>query len=341
MAPSGYLSVNRKDRPSDAAAVSGASLAADGYAGFAESKLDHVMIMVRDLRAATDTFSRLGFRVRAGGRFSVGIENAIVPFGVDGPYLELVGIHQPGDPSLRDNEEFLAQGEGAMYVGLEVGSAEGVASRLRELGLEVAGPLPQRITVPGYVGEPPIIWESVVIPHGTSPRSDPVFFTEYHRDGQRQLMAANAEYAHRYGEERRIPHPNGADGLRSVWLAADDLASAGARYDRWGLRRSPERRLLRPPCRAVEFALGRGSLWLMDGSVRDGPLARLLALHGSPLEIPGVSLEVPSLDVALGAMPAEVARTLETYDAPSGPAVAIPPQFAHGLWVEIVERPHR
>jgi catechol 2,3-dioxygenase-like lactoylglutathione lyase family enzyme len=87
-------------------------------APLAGGKLDRVMIMVRDVRIALDDYRTLGFRVLSWSRFPGGLENSAIPFGIGMPYLELVGIHQPGGADIRDNEEFLEKGEGAIYVGL-------------------------------------------------------------------------------------------------------------------------------------------------------------------------------------------------------------------------------
>jgi hypothetical protein len=55
-------------------------------------KLDHVVIVVRDLAPAIDGYRRRGFTVTPGGRHADGAtENALVPFS-DGSYLELVAF---------------------------------------------------------------------------------------------------------------------------------------------------------------------------------------------------------------------------------------------------------
>lgn len=307
--------------------------------GVAGPALDHAMVMVRDLRAASDDFARLGFRVRSGSRFPVGIENATIPFGARGPYLELVSVYRPGAPELEENEEFLAQGEGAMYLGLEVRSAEEIARRLRDRGLDARGPVSEAIRPEGVDGPPVVLWRSVTIAHGTSPRSDPLFFTEYDRAAQAELIARSPAYARRWVAEGEIPHPNGVAGFASAWFAVDDLEATTARYEALGFPRARAYPWDRLGCRVVELTLGRGTLRLMQSAVRDGPLDRLLARHASQLEIPGVTLEVPSLDRFRGAIPADLAASVGPFDGPNGRTVLIPPELAHGLWVEVAERP--
>ena len=57
--------------------------------------LDHVILVVSDLQAATNQFSQLGFTVIPGGVHSGGLtHNALVPF-PDGTYLELLSTTRP------------------------------------------------------------------------------------------------------------------------------------------------------------------------------------------------------------------------------------------------------
>src|SRR3989442_7762094 len=59
-------------------------------------QLDHVVFVVRDLRAAIDDYRRRGFTVTPGGEHADGVtHNALVPF-ADGSYLELVAFHDLG-----------------------------------------------------------------------------------------------------------------------------------------------------------------------------------------------------------------------------------------------------
>ena len=269
----------------------------------------------------------------------MGIENAIIPFGVRGPYLELVSVYRPGSSQIRDNEEFLAQGEGAMYVGLEVTSAAEVANRLRGIGLEIGGPTPGTIQYEGRNEAPSALWYTVTIQHGASPRSDPLFFTEYNAAARAEWAAKDPELVGKYDEARRVPHPNGAQSFSSAWFAVDDLDEAVVRYEALGLRRVREFQFDWLQSRAVELALDRGSLRLMESTSPDGPLLTLLALHGSKIEVPGVSLEVPSVDSALNSMSPDLARMLEPSVGPWGRNVVIPPELGHGMWVELFELP--
>jgi len=297
------------------------------------------MLMVRDLQAASDDFARLGFRVVGRrGHLPGGLENTVIPFGARGPYLELVSIYRHGDEAIRDNEEFLAQGEGVIYVGLRVVSATRTADQLRELGLKVQGPFPGTIKRQGGMANPPVLWYSMTIEHSGSNRADPLFFTEYSEEGRAIVRAHDPEWARRYDEEREVPHPNRASGFTSVWIAVNRIDEAAARYRTLGFARTREFDLPRLEARAAEFRLNSGSIWLLESDSTKGPIAQLLALRGFGAEVPGISVEVPDLPVALGAMGPEISRLLEVSDLPSGRGVLIPPALAHGLWIELFQK---
>ena len=303
--------------------------------------LDHVMIMVRDLRQASDAFGKLGFRVRPGGRHPGGTENTIVPFGIDMPYLELVGIYQPGGEEIRDNEEFLAKGEGAMYVGLRVQSVAEVIRRLRDIGINVRDPTSGTIVVEGLGEKPPPLWLDVVIPHGSSPRVDPLFFVESHQSFRAILGAKDPELLRKFDEERRLPHPNESVNLAAAWIAVGDLDDATQKYRGFGFRRIRELSIDRLQARAVEFALDRGSLLVMESMTVDGPIRKLLDLHDFGIEVPGVSIEVHDVERALRSMTPEVAAQLQRSAGPWGRNVVIPAALANGVWIELFEREAR
>jgi catechol 2,3-dioxygenase-like lactoylglutathione lyase family enzyme len=106
------------------------------------TRLDHLVILVRDLDRAVRGYEGLGFAVTPGGEHADGLtRNALIPF-KDGSYLELVAFVDQEDP--RDNvwgwRRFLSSGGGLIDycaasddLGAEVG-------RLGERGFGVDGP---------------------------------------------------------------------------------------------------------------------------------------------------------------------------------------------------------
>jgi catechol 2,3-dioxygenase-like lactoylglutathione lyase family enzyme len=78
------------------------------------NRLDHLVILVRDLDQAVREYEVLGFTVTPGGEHADGLtRNALIPFR-DGSYLELVAFLDPEDP--RENvwgwRAFLPSGGG-------------------------------------------------------------------------------------------------------------------------------------------------------------------------------------------------------------------------------------
>ncbi len=56
--------------------------------------IDHIVIVVNDLEAASEQFTAAGFSVTPGGSHPTGTHNALIPF-QDGSYLELIAIEDP------------------------------------------------------------------------------------------------------------------------------------------------------------------------------------------------------------------------------------------------------
>lgn len=83
--------------------------------------VDHAVIAVRDLDAARDTFTRLGFTVTPRGHHNLGSQNHCVMFGRD--YLELLALPVV-HPANRHYAAFLTAGEGLAAAALATRSAD-------------------------------------------------------------------------------------------------------------------------------------------------------------------------------------------------------------------------
>ncbi len=114
-------------------------------------RFDHFIILVNDLAAATETYRKLGFAVRAGGEHpAFGSHNAIIAL-ADGAYLELLAFK---DESLaeksfwKDAVKMLKMREGfGGYVLASDDLANDVA-RLRKASLDISDPNPGARTRP-------------------------------------------------------------------------------------------------------------------------------------------------------------------------------------------------
>ena len=105
------------------------------------TRLDHLVILVRNLEIASADYGRLGFVVTPGGEHADGLtRNALVPF-EDGTYLELVSFLDPEAPT--DNvwgwRRFVPH-EGLIDYCAASDDLDSDVGRLRSLGFEVDGP---------------------------------------------------------------------------------------------------------------------------------------------------------------------------------------------------------
>lgn len=177
------------------------------------SRLDHLVVLVRDLDAAVADYGRLGFSVTPGGEHADGLtRNALVPFR-DGTYFELVSFLNP--ESGRDNvwgwRAFLPEGGLIDYCAAS-DDLRVEARRLEGLGLGVRGPDDGGRRLPDGSE---IEWRSARV------------------DQDGRLMPFLIEDV--TPRERRVPggpaaeHPNGAAGIVRLELSAPDPRGAEER----------------------------------------------------------------------------------------------------------------
>lgn len=179
--------------------------------------IDHVIIGVRDLERARMVWTRLGFTLTPRGRhLGQGTANYCIMFRRD--YLELLGLVEPDDYAGR-LAAFLAAREGAMAVGFAPEeSAESAAAALAELGLHPSGPralgrqleLPEGTVVPRF--------SLVTLPPEETPGLD--CFVCGHLTPE---LVRRPEW---------LQHPNGASGVRAIYLLVAETAPLLPAYDR-------------------------------------------------------------------------------------------------------------
>jgi len=179
--------------------------------------LDHVIIGVRDLERARMGWTRLGFTLTPRGRhLGQGTANYCIMFGRD--YLELLGVVAADEHSDR-LAGFLAQREGPMAVAFApAGPIEDAAAALASLGLHPSEPralgrqleLPEGTVVPRFA--------LLKLPPAETPALD--CFVCAHLTPE---LVRRPEW---------LGHPNGATGLRAIYLIADETAPLLPAYDR-------------------------------------------------------------------------------------------------------------
>jgi catechol 2,3-dioxygenase-like lactoylglutathione lyase family enzyme len=122
----------------------GAHLARQRHEGTPEGGdvqgIDHIVIAVRDLAAASDDYARLGFTVTPGGEHTGGAtHNALISF-ADGAYFELIAFKEPDRPQDHKWWARFAKGEGTVDFALLSESVDFEGDRLQQAGIEIDGP---------------------------------------------------------------------------------------------------------------------------------------------------------------------------------------------------------
>jgi catechol 2,3-dioxygenase-like lactoylglutathione lyase family enzyme len=282
------------------------------------TRVDHAMICVPDLDAATETYRRLGFDVRPGGVHPrAGTENAIAFFEDD--YLEILAIRRGEEklvsPGLVD---FLSHGPGFRYVAVQSDDLPADVAAMRRRGVDVGDPVDGGRRPPA--GQE-LRWRSARLGER---EALPIFFIEH-------LTPLS---------ERRPPphpaqHPNGALRIDRVYIAVPSVAKAAETYARvLGL---PVPRVQRGAVIKADMAvfdLGPTGLTVAEPA-EPGPAAEAMAQRGpGPFQ---VLLRTRSMDAA--------ARWMEGHGMPppargvrntGEQAMLVPPRDACGAFIGFV-----
>ena len=114
-------------------------------------RIDHVNVVVSDLKAATDFFSRLGFFVQHQGNLEgpwissiVNLENvraSYVQLSLDrsGSNLELIEFQNPRSPSQGTESKSIPNQLGIRHIAFEVDDIDALVDRLRMEGIVFFG----------------------------------------------------------------------------------------------------------------------------------------------------------------------------------------------------------
>jgi hypothetical protein len=178
-----------------AIALAGAALVAadDGTcrAPGAAVRLDHAIVVVRDLDAAATRLAPLGFRFKPGRPHPDGLLNRHIKFR-DGTELELMTIvGTPGSRMARDYASQIAAGEGGVSAALWTDDPDRVRAAARVLGVQ---PRTTRLGLLQFVAFPGVPDAAAVwVGAGDLTVNDP---------------------------ESVLAHENGATGLEAAWIEA-------------------------------------------------------------------------------------------------------------------------
>jgi hypothetical protein len=179
--------------------------------------IDHVIIGVRDLERARSGWSRLGFTLSPRGRhIGQGTGNYCIMFGSD--YIELLGIVDPSD-FVQNLDAFLATREGLMATAFApAATPEETRAALQRLQLHPSESRP--------------LGRQIELPEGTVlPRFSLISLPPDETPGLDCFICA-----HLTPELMRQPnwlvHPNGATGLKSIHVVAENTTPLLPAYDR-------------------------------------------------------------------------------------------------------------
>ena len=185
--------------------------------------IDHVVIAVRDLDRAQETYARLGFTLTPRGFHTLGSANHCIMFGND--YVELLALPVE-HPAMRYYAEFLSRGEGLAAVALASTDADAAYAEFAADGIEADAPLDFSRPVRLAEGERDAAFRIVQLPPAQTPgcRS----FVCQHRTRE---LVWRPEYR---------SHALGATGLAALAVVAEDPVTAAAGYAKL-FRASPQK----------------------------------------------------------------------------------------------------
>jgi catechol 2,3-dioxygenase-like lactoylglutathione lyase family enzyme len=185
------------------------------------SRLDHVIIGVKDLAAAARTYERLGFRLTPRGLHEgKGTGNHCIMFA--NAYIELLGIvdQTEADRSMSRLSKLVSErGEGGIGLAYGGNDADEIARKLRQAGIDAEEPndLARPLDLDGE--RHMVRFRNVMLPNSQPPGL--IQFVCTHLTPE--LTRARHEWEF---------HVNGVVGLSGVWTLVDDIAPVAASWER-------------------------------------------------------------------------------------------------------------
>lgn len=268
--------------------------------------IDHVVIVVRDLVAAAESFRRMGFVVTPRGDHSLGSRNHCVMLGED--YIELLtSPPENPHPSRQHYTEFARSGDGLAAIALRTDSAREAYTELLWAGFSPTDPVD--------------FSRPVRLPEGT--RDARFRITQLAPDktpGGRVFLCEHFTREVVWRPEYQA-HRNGANALAAVAIVTEDVAGTAGAYERMfdtRARAIVEGLLVETGSAPIAFAT-------------EGALAkRLPGLGATPRLAPKLAalfIHVTDRDAAANAL---AAGGLHPARMPDG-SLAIGPERSHGV----------
>jgi catechol 2,3-dioxygenase-like lactoylglutathione lyase family enzyme len=295
--------------------------------------IDHVGVGVRDLTKAQRDYDQLGFKVRQGGHFPGGLFNSFVNF-ENTTYLELLSVKeaQNHEGFAAEVADFVKKHEGAMFLGLNVSSAEAAASFLKTRNFDIAGPTPGSIMSEGQTKPPPPLWYIVDIPRKPVPNKQgvavPIFMIQY--------LSTHGDHWNKLRAEGSTVHPNTATCVHAVWFAVRDLKTQLRTLRDAGFEGDESRDVQLLGAHGRELKAGAGAMILLESSGKSSVLQKYLSDHDEG--IIAVSVEVSDLSKAHGMAESATGSKIDIYTGTYGKSFLITPDVTHGVWLEMFQK---
>jgi len=175
--------------------------------------IDHVVLLVRDLDRARDSWTRLGFALTPRGYHTLGSQNHCIVFGRD--YLELLAVPKP-HPAMQYFSDFLAGGEGLGAIAFATGDANAAQAELSAAGVAADPPLDfsRPVDLPG--GARDAAFRIVQLAPADTPGCRTFLCQHFNPD-----LVWRPEYQQ---------HAVGALGIAALGVVVDDPQSAASGY---------------------------------------------------------------------------------------------------------------
>ena len=277
------------------------------------SRLDHVVIAVKNLDIAAATYRKLGFTLTPRGLHEgKGTGNHCIMFGAT--YLELLGVVDASCADGRLAQRVTARGEGGMAIAYGADDAHKVYADLRAADVEAEAPndLARPLDLDGK--REMVRFRNVMMPSLTLPETMQFVCTHL----TPQLTRARHEWQ---------LHPNGATGVDKIIVAHDNPTQTEAEF-------------------AALFGGGRSRMTDQACGVLDntkiavqspGQITQNFgpnALPGAPrLGIVGLCVKVTEVDAAAAML--DMGRVQHSE---SKRGVIVPASAAHGVFIEFTDR---
>jgi catechol 2,3-dioxygenase-like lactoylglutathione lyase family enzyme len=255
--------------------------------------LDHIPVAVRDLDAAADLYRRLGFVLKQGRPHDNGLRNLHAKF-PDGTEIELITASRAQDDLSAEYLRRLKEGDGPAFLALYAPDLERVAARLEASGRSFrrgGGLL-------------------------TFPESDPLRYLFF---GSRNRSPTD--------RPEHFLHPNGAQALMGVWLAADDFSTERKLLTDLGATFRDEEVHVPQALMAPVARFPGGEIDLLPGARRIAPGRKIV----------GATVRVRDLAAARSLLARNLGKEPPVIESDAHRRILISPEVALGMWLEFRE----